>query len=108
PRGGAGPADPGAVRAARALRPRGPAGAPRRRRRRHRHPRRVARRRRARALEQYRLAWDESVRLFGPNAVSTYLIVGLGEDPDELVAGAAELVDRGVYPFVVPYRPIPG
>ena len=42
------------------------------------------------------------------NAVSTYLIVGLGEDPDELVAGAAELVDRGVYPFVVPYRPIPG
>lgn len=59
-------------------------------------------------LSQYRLAWDESVRLFGPNAVSTYLIVGLGEDPDELVAGAAELVDRGVYPFVVPYRPIPG
>jgi radical SAM protein (TIGR04043 family) len=59
-------------------------------------------------LSQYRLAWDEAVRLFGPNAVSTYLIVGLGEDPDELVAGAAELVDRGVYPFVVPYRPIPG
>ncbi|MFC5142274.1 MSMEG_0568 family radical SAM protein [Actinomycetospora rhizophila] len=59
-------------------------------------------------LSQYRSAWDESVRLFGPNAVSTYLIVGLGEDPDELVAGAAELVDRGVYPFVVPYRPIPG
>jgi radical SAM protein (TIGR04043 family) len=59
-------------------------------------------------LSQYRLAWDESVRLFGANAVSTYLIVGLGEDPDELVAGAAELVDRGVYPFVVPYRPIPG
>ena len=59
-------------------------------------------------MSQYRLAWDEAVRLFGPNAVSTYLIVGLGEDPDELVAGAAELVDRGVYPFVVPYRPIPG
>jgi radical SAM protein (TIGR04043 family) len=59
-------------------------------------------------LSQYRLAWDESVRLFGANAVSTYLIVGLGEDPDELVAGAAALVDRGVYPFVVPYRPIPG
>ncbi|WP_433782990.1 MSMEG_0568 family radical SAM protein [Actinomycetospora sp. CA-101289] len=59
-------------------------------------------------LEQYWTAWDEAVRLFGANAVSTYLIVGLGEDPDELVAGAAELVDRGVYPFVVPYRPIPG
>lgn len=59
-------------------------------------------------LGQYWLAWDESVRLFGASAVSTYLIVGLGEDPDELVAGAAELVERGVYPFVVPYRPIPG
>ncbi|MET0189467.1 MAG: radical SAM protein, partial [Pseudonocardia sediminis] len=59
-------------------------------------------------LSQYRTAWDESVRLFGRSAVSTYLIVGLGGDPDELVAGAAELIDRGVYPFVVPYRPIPG
>jgi biotin synthase-related radical SAM superfamily protein len=35
-------------------------------------------------------------------------LVGLGEDPDELVAGAAELIEHGVYPFVVPYRPIPG
>ncbi|SFN74164.1 radical SAM protein, MSMEG_0568 family [Pseudonocardia ammonioxydans] len=59
-------------------------------------------------LSQYRAAWDEAVRVFGPDAVSTYLIVGLGEDPDELVAGAAELIARGVYPFVVPYRPIPG
>lgn len=59
-------------------------------------------------LAQYRTAWDKSVRLFGRSAVSTYLIVGLGEDPDELVAGAAELIERGVYPFVVPYRPIPG
>jgi radical SAM protein (TIGR04043 family) len=59
-------------------------------------------------IEQYWAAWDEAVRLFGPNAVSTYLIVGLGEDPDELVAGAGELIRRGVYPFVVPYRPIPG
>ncbi|HEY2225027.1 MSMEG_0568 family radical SAM protein [Actinomycetospora sp.] len=59
-------------------------------------------------LSQYWAAWRESVRLFGRNAVSTYLIVGLGEDPDDLVAGAASLIDAGVYPFVVPYRPIPG
>jgi radical SAM protein (TIGR04043 family) len=59
-------------------------------------------------LSQYWAAWDEAVRLFGRDAVSTYLIVGLGEDPDELVAGAGELIRRGVYPFVVPYRPIPG
>ena len=59
-------------------------------------------------LTQYREAWREAVRLFGRNQVSTYLLVGLGEDPDELVAGAAELITMGVYPFVVPFRPHPG
>lgn len=59
-------------------------------------------------LDIYRAAWREAVRVFGRNQVSTYLLVGLGEDPDELVAGAAELIDMGVYPFVVPYRPQPG
>jgi radical SAM protein (TIGR04043 family) len=59
-------------------------------------------------LAQYRAAWSEAVRVFGPNRVSTYLIIGLGEDPDELVAGAAELIELGVYPFVVPFRPIAG
>lgn len=59
-------------------------------------------------LEQYRAAWREAVRVFGRNQVSTYLLVGLGEDPDELVAGAAELIEMGVYPFVVPYRPQAG
>ncbi|MEU0969305.1 MSMEG_0568 family radical SAM protein [Streptomyces sp. NPDC005917] len=59
-------------------------------------------------LAEYRAAWDEAVRVFGPNRVSTYLLVGLGEDPDELVAGAEELIARGVYPFVVPFRPMRG
>jgi radical SAM protein (TIGR04043 family) len=56
-------------------------------------------------LAEYRAAWAEAVRVFGFNRVSTYLLVGLGEDPDELVAGAAELAASGVYPFVVPVRP---
>jgi radical SAM protein (TIGR04043 family) len=59
-------------------------------------------------LAQYREAWREAVRVFGRNQVSTYLLVGLGEDPEELIAGAAELIDMGVYPFVVPFRPHPG
>ncbi|WP_427924646.1 MSMEG_0568 family radical SAM protein [Streptomyces sp. cg40] len=59
-------------------------------------------------LAEYEAAWDEAVRVFGPNRVSTYLLVGLGEDPDELIAGAGELIDRGVYPFVVPFRPMQG
>src|SRR6195952_2016057 len=59
-------------------------------------------------LSQYREAWREAVRVFGRNQVSTYLLVGLGEDPEEMIAGAAELIAMGVYPFVVPFRPHPG
>jgi radical SAM protein (TIGR04043 family) len=59
-------------------------------------------------LREYWAAWDAAVAAFGRNRVSTYLLVGLGEDPDELVAGAVELVARGVYPFVVPFRPLAG
>lgn len=60
------------------------------------------------SLAQYRESWREAVRVFGRNQVSTYLLVGLGEDPDELIRGAGELIAMGVYPFVVPFRPHPG
>lgn len=59
-------------------------------------------------MSEYRAAWAEAVRVFGWNEVSTYLLVGLGEDPDELVAGVEELIAMGVYPFVVPFRPLAG
>jgi radical SAM protein (TIGR04043 family) len=60
------------------------------------------------SVERYEEAWARALACFGPNRVSTYLLVGLGEDPDELVAGAKRLIERGVYPFVVPYRPLAG
>ncbi len=59
-------------------------------------------------LAEYEAAWAEAVRVFGRNRVSTYLLIGLGEDPDSLVAGAGRLIDMGVYPFVVPLRPMLG
>jgi radical SAM protein (TIGR04043 family) len=59
-------------------------------------------------LAHYEAAWKAAVREFGRNRVSTYLLIGLGEDPDELVAGAARLIDLGVYPFAVPFRPLLG
>jgi radical SAM protein (TIGR04043 family) len=59
-------------------------------------------------LERYDEAWREAVRVFGRNRVSTYVLVGLGEDPAELVEGAKRLIEMGVYPFVVPYRPLAG
>jgi radical SAM protein (TIGR04043 family) len=59
-------------------------------------------------MSEYRSAWAQAVRVFGWNQVSTYILIGLGEDPDELVAGCEELIAMGVYPFVVPYRPLDG
>jgi radical SAM protein (TIGR04043 family) len=59
-------------------------------------------------VAEYEAAWDEAVRVFGRNRVSTYLLVGLGEDAEELIAGAGRLIDRGIYPFVVPFRPMRG
>jgi hypothetical protein len=59
-------------------------------------------------LHEYERAWEEAVRVFGWNKVSTYLLIGLGEDPDDLVSAAASLIRRGVYPFVVPMRPMAG
>jgi radical SAM protein (TIGR04043 family) len=59
-------------------------------------------------LERYDVVWSEAVRVFGRNKVSTYLLIGLGENPDQLVAGAKRLIGMGVYPFVVPYRPLAG
>jgi radical SAM protein (TIGR04043 family) len=59
-------------------------------------------------MAEYEAAWDHAVRVFGRNQVSTYLLIGLGEDADALVAGAARLIGRGVYPFVVPFRPMAG
>lgn len=56
-------------------------------------------------LSEYWDAWHEAVRVFGRNQVSTYLLVGLGEDSEEMIQGARELADAGVYPFIVPFRP---
>jgi radical SAM protein (TIGR04043 family) len=59
-------------------------------------------------LAEYRAAWTEAVRVFGRNRVSTYVLIGLGDSADDIVAAADELIDMGVYPFVVPFRPLAG
>src|SRR2546430_14477499 len=38
-------------------------------------------------MAEYEAAWTEAVRVFGRNRVSTYLLLGLGEDPDGVVEG---------------------
>jgi radical SAM protein (TIGR04043 family)/putative N-acetyltransferase (TIGR04045 family) len=69
---------------------------------------RVAPAKAAMGLERYEKAWKMAVEIFGPNQVSSFLIVGLGENKDSIIWGSKYLADMGVYPFVVPLRPIPG
>ena len=53
-------------------------------------------------------SWKKAVEIFGANQVSSFLIAGLGEREDSIIKGSKLLADLGVYPFVVPLRPIPG
>ena len=59
-------------------------------------------------IEGYFAAWERAVARFGEGQVSTYVILGMGEDPDVTVEGCRRAIDMGVYPFVVPLRPIAG
>jgi radical SAM protein (TIGR04043 family) len=59
-------------------------------------------------IEAYFAAWERAVAAFGPGQVSTYVILGMGEDLEVTVEGCRRAIDLGVYPFVVPLRPVPG
>jgi len=59
-------------------------------------------------LDAYVASWKKAVEIFGANQVSSFLIAGLGEKEDSIIEGSEFLADLGVYPFVVPLRPIPG
>ncbi len=59
-------------------------------------------------VEYYFQAFDAAVKVFGSGQVSTYLLAGLGDTVDDLVAGCDRLIQIGVYPFIVPFVPISG
>jgi radical SAM protein (TIGR04043 family) len=59
-------------------------------------------------VEAYFTAWERAVAAFGPGQVSTYVILGMGEEEAVTVEGCKRAIDLGVYPFVVPLRPVPG
>ncbi len=56
----------------------------------------------------YMDAYRAAVRVFGSGEVTTYLLAGLGDSRDVLLEGCRQLIEMGVYPFVVPFVPITG
>ena len=59
-------------------------------------------------LERYWDAFAAAVAVFGRGQVSTYILAGLGDTPDSILAVSERLIGLGVYPFVVPFVPISG
>lgn len=59
-------------------------------------------------LARYWAAFEAAVGVFGRGQVSTYLLAGLGDSAETLLATSRRLLEMGVYPFVVPFVPISG
>lgn len=59
-------------------------------------------------IDGYFRSWERAVACFGAGQVTTYVILGMGEDVDLTVAGCRRAVDMGVFPFLVPLRPVAG
>ena len=59
-------------------------------------------------VEGYFRTWERAVEVFGRGAVTTYVLLGMGEDPALIEQGCRRATEMGVYPFVVPLRPVPG
>lgn len=58
--------------------------------------------------EEYFQAFKDAVSVFGKNQVSTFVILGLGEDENLTLRRCRQAIEIGVYPFLVPVRPING
>ncbi len=59
-------------------------------------------------LNKYIETWKKGVDVFGRWQVSTYVLVGLGERLETIIEGTALCADIGIYPFIVPFRPVAG
>lgn len=60
------------------------------------------------SVSVYLEAFAAAVDTFGWGQVSTYILAGLGDSEEEILAMCRRLVNLGVYPFVVPFVPIKG
>jgi radical SAM protein (TIGR04043 family) len=59
-------------------------------------------------LDRYMSAFAAAVEVFGRGQVSTYILAGLGDTAEAILAMSRDLIALGVYPFVVPFVPISG
>jgi len=59
-------------------------------------------------LKTYIGCWEEAVKVFGQNQVSSFMIAGFGETEEKMMKGVELLCSIGVFPYLLPLRPVPG
>ena len=59
-------------------------------------------------VAMYMEAFARAVEVFGRGQVTTYILAGLGDEPEAIIQAARAVARLGVYPFVVPFVPIVG
>ena len=59
-------------------------------------------------FDTYKACWERGVFLFGANQVSSFLLAGLGETARQFLDMVECIAQSGVFPYVLPLRPIPG
>jgi radical SAM protein (TIGR04043 family) len=60
------------------------------------------------SVERYLQAFKAAVPVFGRGQVSSYILAGLGDTHEDILSACQQMIDIGVYPFVVPFTPISG
>jgi len=58
--------------------------------------------------DRYRRVFERASELFGDSQVSSFIILGLGEDEERTLEGCREIAEMGIIPYPVPFRPIAG
>ena len=56
----------------------------------------------------YLEAFSAAVAVFGRGQVSSYILAGLGDSREAILDMCSQMIELGVYPFVVPFVPIAG
>jgi len=59
-------------------------------------------------LKNFLKNWERGVDVFGWGQVSSFILIGFGEDLKKTIDGIKILCSTGVFPFILPFRPVPG
>ncbi len=62
----------------------------------------------ATGIERFEQCWERSVASYGRGQVTSFIILGLGESRQSVVEGTRLLTSLGVFPFILPLRPLSG